>query len=187
MANRPELKQLRLQEQVGEKFISLAKAGNKPNLALIGGYNLESYADTIGGVFEQDEWKSSWNITLGLEFPIFDGFSTRARVKQAKSGLRQIQLGMEQLTDGIGLEVRAAYLGFHESREILKAQEETVQQAEESLRIANLRHKNGMITSVELMDTELAYTQAQTNQFNALHDYAIAIAKLEKATASKLD
>jgi outer membrane protein TolC len=107
-------------------------------------------------------------------------------VKQAKSGLRQIQIGMEQLKDGIQLEVRAAFLGFQESKELLNAQEETVQQAKESLRIANLRYKNGMITNVELMDAELAYTQAQTNRFNALHDYAIAVAKLERATASAL-
>ncbi|HGE71539.1 TPA: TolC family protein, partial [Candidatus Poribacteria bacterium] len=49
------------------------------------------------------------------------------------------------------------------------------------------RYKNGMITGVELMDAELAFTQAQTNYSNALNDYVIAIAKLEKATASKLD
>ena len=121
-----------------------------------------------------------------MQIPIFDGLATRARVKQAKSGLRQIQIGMEQLKDGIGLEVRAAFFGFQESKELLKAQEETVQQAEESLRIANLRYENGMITNIELMDAELAFTQAQTNRFNALHDYIIAIAKLEKATASKL-
>lgn len=185
--NRPEIKQLRFQEQAGKKFISLAKAGNKPNLVLLGNYNLESYADTPGDAFDSDEWSDSWNITLALEFPIFDGLATRARVKQAESGLRQVHIGMEQLMDGIGLEVRAAYLRLQESLQLLKAQEETVQQAKESLRIANLRYENGMITNVELMDAELAFTQAQTNQFNALHDYVIAIAKLEKATASKLN
>jgi len=187
MANRPEIKQLKLQEQVGEKFISLAKAGNKPNLALVGDYTWESNAEGLGDVFDRDEWKKSWNITLALQVPIFDGLATRARVKQAKGGLEQIQIGMEQLTDGIGLEVRAVFLGLRESEELLKAQEETIEQAEESLRIANLRHKNGMITSVELMDTELAFTQAQTNYFNALHDYVIAVARLKKATASNLD
>jgi outer membrane protein TolC len=187
MSERPEIKQLQFQEQVGKKFVSLAKAGNKPSLVFVGGYNWESYADGLGDVFQSDEWTSTWNLTLALELPIFDGLATRARVKQARSGLRQIQIGMEQLTDGIGLEVRAAFLGLQESKELLKAQEETVQQAEESLRIANLRYRNGMITNVELMDSELAFTQAQTNQFNALHDYAIAIAKLEKATASKID
>jgi outer membrane protein len=70
---------------------------------------------------------------------------------------------------------------------LLNVQKETVHQAEESLRIANLRYKNGLITNVELTDTELALTQAQTNYSNALNDYIIAIAKLEKATASKLN
>ncbi len=187
MANRPEIKQLQLQEQVGEKFISLAKAGNKPSLALMGNYNWESYAEGLGDVFDRDEWNRSWNVILALQVPIFDGLATRARVKQAKSGLEQIQIGMEQLTNGIGLEVRAVFLGLRESEELLKAQAETIEQAKESLRIANLRHKNGMITSVELMDTELAFTQAQTNHFNAVHDYVIAVARLEKATASNLD
>ena len=187
MANRPELKQLQFQEQVGKKFISLAKAGDKPDLAIVGNYDYESNADKPGDIFDGDEWKNSWSVTLALQMPIFDGLSTRARVKQAKSGLRQIQIGKEQLSNGIGLEVRAAFFGFQESKELLNAQEETVQQAEESLRIANLRYENGMITNVELMDTELAFTQAQTSRFNALHDYAIAVAKLEKASASKLD
>jgi outer membrane protein TolC len=186
MTNRPEIKQLQFQQQVGEKLVSIAKAGNKPNVTLIGDYSWESNADELGDISDSDEWKNVWSITLALQIPIFDGLATRSRVKQAKSGLRQIQIGMEQLTDGIGLEVRAAFLGFQESKELLKAQEETVQQAKESLRIANLRYKNGMITNVELMDAELAHTQAQTNHFNALHDYAIAVAKLEKATASKL-
>jgi outer membrane protein TolC len=187
LENRPEIKQLQFQEQVGEKFVSLAKAGNKPNLVFVGNYNYESNADTPGDLFDGDEWKDSWNVTLALQIPIFDGLKTRSQVKQAKSGLRQIQIGKEQLIDGIGLEVRAAFFGLQESSELLKAQAETVQQAQESLRIANLRYKNGMITNVELMDAELAFTQAQTNQFNALHDYVIAVAKLEKASATKLD
>lgn len=187
MANRPELKQLQLQEQIGEKFISLAKAGNKPNLALVGNYNYESFAESLSDAFEKDEWNNSWSVTLALQVPIFDGLSTRAKVKQARSGLRQIQIGREQLSDGISLEVRASFFSFQESRELLKEQDETVEQAEESLRIANLRYENGMITNIELMDAELAFTQAQINRFNALHDYAIAIARLEKASASKLD
>jgi len=188
MVNRPEIKQLQFQEQVGERFVSIAKAGNKPNISLIGNYSYsyELKPDEELDIFNTDEWKNLWSVTLALQIPIFDGLATRARVKQAKSGLRQLQIGMGQLKDGIGLEVRAAFFGFQESEELLKAQEETVQQAEESLRIANLRYQNGMITNVELMDAELAFTQAQTNQFNALHDYIIAVAKLEKATASKL-
>ena len=68
MANRPEIKQIQFQEQVGEKFVSLAKAGNKPSLALIGDYSWESYADGLEDVFDRDEWKDVWNITLACRF-----------------------------------------------------------------------------------------------------------------------
>jgi len=186
MANRPEVKQLQLQEQVGKRIVSLAKAGNKPSIAAVYSYSYQSNADVLKDVFKRDNWRNSWSVTLALSVPVFDGLATRARVNQAKSGLRQIQIGKEQLMKGIGLEVHAAFLSFQESKELLTVQEETVQQAQESLRIANLRYKNGMITSIELMDAELAFTQAQTNYSNALHDYVIAIARLEKATASKL-
>ena len=189
MSNRPELKQLEIQEKVGEKIVSLAKAGNKPNLAFIYNYAYKSNADGLGDVFSQDKykWNNSWNMTFALRFPLFDGFATKARVKQAKSAVNQIKIGKEQLTNGITLDVRYSFMSFQEAKELLKVQEETVQQAQESLRIANLRYKNGMITSVELMDAELAFTQSQTNFSNALNDYVIAIAKLEKATASKLN
>jgi outer membrane protein len=188
MSNRPELKQLEIQEKVGEKIVSLAKAGNKPNLAFIYNYAYKSNADGLGDIFSQDKykWMPSWNMTFALSFPLFDGFATKARVKQAKSAVNQIKIGKEQLANGITLDVRSSFMSFQEAKELLKVQEETVQQAQESLRIANLRYKNGMITSVELMDAELAFTQSQTNYSNSLNDYVVAIAKLEKATASKL-
>ncbi|HGJ65140.1 TPA: TolC family protein [bacterium] len=185
--NRPEIKQLELQEMMGEKIISLAKAGNKPNLALVYSDGVRSYADKFGDIFDKDEWERSWNITLALSVPIFDGFATKSRVKQAKSAVKQIQIGKGQLIDGITMEVRSSYMSLIEAKDLLNVQQETIQQAQESLRIANLQYKNGMLTSVELMDTELALTQAQTNYTNALNDYVIAIAKLEKATASKLN
>jgi len=187
MANRSELKQMAYQEKALEYIVKIAKGGNKPNASLIGNYSYQSNADSLGDIFKGDEWKNTWSITLGLQIPIFDGLATRARVKQAESGLRQLQNGIELLKGGIELDVRASFLSFQEAKELLKAQEEAVQQAEESLRIAKLQYENGMITSIELMDAELALTQAQTNDYNALHDYIIAIAKLEKATASKIN
>lgn len=185
--NRPEIKQLELQEKVGDKAVSLAKAGNKPNVALAYNYSYTSYADTLSKAFKRDNWNNTWSVTLALSVPIFDGLATRAKVKQAKGAVVQIKIGKEQLINGITLEVRSAYLSFGEAKDLLNVQQETVQQAEESLRIANLRYKNGLITNVELTDTELALTQAQTNYSNALNDYIIALAKLEKATASKLN
>jgi len=184
MENRPDLKQLKLQEESGEKIVSIAKAGNKPNLVFMSNYEANFSTNHEEGI--DRDWKNSWNVTLALNIPIFDGFATRAQVKQAKSGLNQIQLGKAQLEDGIHLEVKSAYLAFQEAQALLDAQKETVDQAEESLRIANIQHENGMITTVELTDTELALTQARMNRLQALYDYTVAIAKLEKAVGKEL-
>ena len=181
--NRPDLKQLELQEEAGEKVVSIAKAGNKPNLVFLSKYDATFSTNYEEGV--NRDWKKSWNLTFALNIPIFDGLATRAKVKQAKSGLIQIQLGKAQLEDGIQLEVKSAYLALQEAQSLLDAQRETVQQAEESLRIANLQHENGIITSVQLTDAELALTQAQVNRLQALYDYTIAIAKIEKAIGRK--
>ena len=183
--NRPDLKQLKLQEEAGEKIVSIAKAGNKPNLALVSSY--EAYKT---GKWEDDmDWSvtnQSWNVILALNIPIFDGFATRAQVKQAKSGLNQIRLGREQLEDGIWLEVKSAYLALQGAQALIDVQRETVQQAQEGLRIANLQYENGIITSIQLTDAQLALTQAEVNRLQALHDYTIAIARLEKAIGQKL-
>lgn len=186
LENRPDLKQLQLQEKAGEKIVSIAKAGNKPNLALV-----SSYEANKSGRWEDDEmdWrgaKQSWNVTLALNIPIFDGLATRARVKQAKSGLNQIKLGKAQMMDGIQLEVKSAYLALQEAQALLDAQRETVQQAQEGLRIANLQYENGVITSVQLTDAQLALTQAEVNRLQALFDHTVGLAKLEKAVGIRL-
>ena len=70
---------------------------------------------------------------------------------------------------------------FKRARSTLEAQKEALKQAEEGLRMANLQYKNGVITSVQLTDAELVHTQAQLGYYRALHDYALAIAKIKKS------
>ena len=90
------------------------------------------------------------------------------------------------MTDVIELEVRSAYLNLLEAKTLIDVQRETVEQAQESVRIANLRYENGMITSVELTDAQLALSQAEANRLQSLHDYAVGLARLEKAIGQKI-
>lgn len=178
LEQRPELRGLAYQELAGDKLVRIAKAGNKPNLALVSNYQFMRTDQQTSG-------NHGFNVTLALSIPVFDGFKTRAQARQAEMGLEQIQLGRAQLEDGVRLEVKAAYLNLHQASALLEAQEETVGQAAEGLRIANLQYENGMITSVELTDTELAHTQAEVNRLQSLHDYVVAQARLQRAVGSE--
>ena len=176
---RPEIQQIEIQEQIGEKQVKVAKAGNKPKLSTFGNYNLNDN--------ERQSFDTSWNVGVMIQIPIFDGFATRARVNQARVNLDQIRTNKDQLSEGIKLEVKSAVFDLEAVQKLIEAQEGIVEQAAEGLRIANVQHEAGLITGVELTDVELAHKQAQVNRLQAIHDYIIAVARVERAIGSRLE
>ncbi len=179
LAKRPEITRSKLNEQAGEKQLSVSKTRSLPDLSFFSNYQF-SHNERL------TEMNRIWSLGLQLNIPIFDGFASRAGVKQSESVLNQLQLGTKQVTSVIEFEVRNAYLALLEAKTIIDVQRETVSQAEESVRIATIQFENGIITTVELTDTQLALMQAKVNRLQAQHDYVVGLAKLEKAIGQKL-
>jgi outer membrane protein len=175
LKNRSELNQIRQQKRISQLSLAIAKAGNKPSI--VGAANL-LYERPFYSI---DEWKTDWNVTLALNIPLFDGFLTRSKVRQAKSDLKQLDVSESQLEDYVKLEITQAISDLNLAQENILSQQENVNQAKESLRIANVQYQNGVLTNLELLDTEFALTVAETNYLQALSDYTIAKAKFEKA------
>ena len=173
--NRSELESIFHQRKIGQEALVIAKATNKPNL--LGSANYE-YKRPF---YSKDEWETDWNLTFLVNIPIFDGFLTRSKVRQARSDLKQLDIAKEQVQDFIKLEINQAISDLALAEENIVSQKENVKQAKESLRIAKVQYQQGMITNLEEMDTELALTIAETNYLQALADYLIAKAKYEKA------
>lgn len=173
--NRSELKQINEQKSISQLSLSIARAGNKPSVVGAANFLYERPYYSI------DQWKTDWNFTLALNIPIFDGFLTRSKVREAKSDLKQLDVSENQIKDFIKLEITQAISDLNLARENIISQQENVTQAKESLRIAKVQYQNGLLTNLELLDTEYALTVAETNYLQALSDYTIAKAKYEKA------
>lgn len=179
LARRPEIQQLNIQEQIGEKQVKVAKAGNKPMFSTFGNY---TFNDS-----ERQSLDTSWSAGVAIQIPIFDGFATRARVNQARLHLDQVRTNKDQLSDSIKLQVKSAVFDLEAAQKLIEAQEGIIEQAAEGLRIANIQHEAGLIIGVELTDVELSHTQAQVNRLQATHDYIIAVARLERAIGIRLE
>lgn len=177
---RPEIHQFGFSEQANQKRVAVAKTGNRPDLAFFVNYQVDDNE-------RLRKMNRIWNLGFALNFPIFDGFATRSAVQQSETALRQTQLGKHQMQDAIEFEVRSAYLNLVEAKSLIEVQKNTVEQARESLRIANLRYENGIITSVEFTDAQLALAQAEVNRLQSLHDYVVGLKKLEKAIGQEID
>ncbi len=100
--------------------------------------------------------------------------------------IKEIELNQKAIRDAVELEVRQAVLMLTEAKESLFSQEKNIEQAKESLRIAQLNLSEGMATTLDVISAEAAYSQAQTNYAQALFDYSVALSQLEKAVGSEI-
>ena len=180
---RPELSQLLFQKKMAGEMLKLAKADYLPTVALSATYNF--WGDVLN--FSDSSWQNYYTVNLVLSIPIFNGFSTSARIARTRSTLKELELSQRGLTDAIKFEVRQALLKLQEAEESLTSQEKNVEQAQESLRIAELNYSEGLATSLDVSSVQAALSQAKTNYSQALFDYVMAQADLERAIGGGQD
>ncbi|MCC6443364.1 MAG: TolC family protein [Armatimonadetes bacterium] len=176
---RPEVIQIETNIKIARKGITLAKRGLKPSLAVVWGgtYN----PDTT--IFAPKSF--SWTAVASLNFPLYDGGATRSRARQAEQDIAIAETTLDQLRQGISLEVRQALLNVNEARDRIGVAEKGVDQAKEGLRLARVRYEAGVGTALEVTDAQVALTQAENNYVNAVYDYRTARARLLKAVGSE--
>jgi TolC family type I secretion outer membrane protein len=177
LEKRPELKQFRLQKKMAGESVNMAMASGLPSVSISGQYNY--WADQLN--FKSDTWQNFYSLNLLVNIPIFNGLATHAKVAQAKTALKELEFNQKGLVDQIRLEVRQAVLYLEEARQTLMSQEKNVDQAQESLRIAELNFKEGLVTVLDVQQAQTALAQAKTNYSQALYDYVVAKAELNRA------
>lgn len=175
--NRPELVQLEQTIIASEESVDTARAGSRPNVGVFAGYDVQNsnfsndIVDTVDG----------WTVGVQGRWAIFDGKSTRGRVAQARSRVLQAQLNYEEVALLIDAEVRRAYLSYLDAQELVAASGRVIEQATESLRLARSRSNVGAATQLDVLQTQVALTEARSNQARAYHDVNVALARLRRA------
>jgi outer membrane protein len=183
LQNRTELATLQKAEALRKEDVISAKAGYKPAISLVGGYGARntSFNNSLNQVVEgfTGGVQVSWNI--------FDGFLTAGRVRQARALHQGAQVDVENEIRGIELDVRTQYSNFIEAQETLESQKKVQEEAEEALRLATARSDAGTGTQLDVLQAQTSLTTARSTQVQALHDYDVARARLERAIGINLN
>jgi outer membrane protein len=179
MSQRTELAALRETEELDSLNIVNAKSGYKPTLQLFAGYTWFNAQFTPPVTLDHDI--NGWNAGAQMQWDIFDGMLTRGKVIQANALYEKSQTTLADQSREIELEVRTDYSDFIDAKEILDSQQQVQAEAEEALREARARSEAGTGTQLDVLNAETALTQARTTQVQALHDYDVARARLQRA------
>ncbi len=170
--NRPELRSILLKKKATEESVSLARKGYFPVLNGTASYSWDGHSFPEG---------DGWSAGLTLSIPIFSGFSTKHEISEAKANLLVLTANEETLRQTVLLEVQQSLLNLAESEERITVAELTVKQAHENSDIANGRYAAGVGNPIEVTDADVALSNARTAHNQALYDYKLARASLEKA------
>jgi outer membrane protein TolC len=177
--HRPELLALSKQVGIAQQEIRAARSGWKPNLDFFSNYNrLKATA------FSQDY---SFALTAVVSIPLFDSGLARSQVTEAQLGLKETERTNESIRQRVELEIKQAYLNLVRARQSRVTAEKQFTSASESLRVAQVRYNAGVGTNLEVTDARVAWTRSQWNQVNALFDFLVALAQLERAMGTGVE
>jgi outer membrane protein TolC len=118
---------------------------------------------------------------IKLEWGLFEGGKRIAELRVADSKIRAAMAQAQSITDTIAFEVTEAYRNLITARLGVERSRPAVAQAEENYRLVRARAKVGDATSAEITDAESTLTRAQQAYLNSIHDYLIALARLDYA------
>ncbi|EGO62052.1 outer membrane efflux protein [Acetonema longum DSM 6540] len=178
LAHRPEIARQQANIKQEKAQVNIARSGQHPQITLTGTMAWDD--GDFAGTENRD-----WTAMLVTQWNLFDAGNTKAKIRQAQSGEFAAKKKAQQIQDNISLEISDAYLRLKEAEKRISANLVAVEEASLNFAIAQKAYSAGVGTNLDVMDAELALNQTKTNYTNALFDYNISKARLDKATGSE--
>ena len=172
--HRPELEQAKQQVEAAKGALRVAISGHMPQVAAVA---QQKWSDNN---WPGDE-NGNWGVGVTVNLNIFDSGVTVSKIHGAEADLAKAHETYRDTVDLVNLDVRSNYLNMREAEKRIDTTKLAVSQAEEDYRIAQLRYMNGVGTNTDVLDAQVALTDAKTNYLQAMYDYNTCKTNLETA------
>jgi outer membrane protein TolC len=156
-----------------------AAAGTKPTVAVSGGVD---YASPNPRIFpREDAWRTSWDASVNVSWPIFDGGRARSEMTEAAALTRAVQERLADFDASLAVEIRQRVSEIASSRAAIEAATDAVRSATEARRVLGDRFAAGVATSTDVLDAQVALLQADLDRTQAIANAHLADARLARA------
>jgi outer membrane protein TolC len=180
-ANRPDWKMYLLATGISQNQLDLSRSEYLPTVVLNAnaGNQLTEYPTFNSSV-------NSWKVMGMGSWKLFDSFGREGRVREAAENLSAQQASVDQVKNNVALEVRDAYFTLNSALDTVVATKSAVDSAQESYTVATSRYNSGVGTNTDVLDSQVDWTQAETNYFQSLFDVEVAKARINKVVGKKV-
>ena len=175
-SHRPEIAAAHERERAAAAEMRGAQSGYQPSVSAFGSLD-HDYGWVTGGD------GNSYTAGVMLQWDLWDGFSSRAKTREASANLESAREEQRKLRLALNFEVEQAQLDLSAANERLAVTETSIEQALESEKLTRDRFEQGLAISTQLIDAETALVAARVRRAEAESDQPIAVAGLRKALA----
>lgn len=176
--NRSELRLMDARIHQSEAMLRHVQGDRLPTIDSFGQYQFE-HGTVLG------ESGDSWMAGVRLDYSLYNGKRTEARIAAAKAALTGLKSDRERLKLALSLDIQRAEIQYQQSLERLQVTNKMVQVAEKSTELSRARFQEGVILVSDLIDFEMRLTDAKARRSSACADNRIAISNLRRAVGAE--
>lgn len=175
--NRAELEQQLAQRELSQQQAIATRASLGPQVSLFANY-------TASDILDSDDSTDNYSFGARFNMLLFDGGAVKARSRQQEDAAAIAEQDFAETLDQVRFEVEQSYFNLQANQENIATAKVAVTQAEEALRLANLRFDAGVGTQLDVLTAQSELTQAEGNLITALLGYNRAVVGLQRAVSN---
>lgn len=173
-----EVKQLEVLRSINQELVKIDKANYLPKLFLFGQYTLFA-SENDGQPIMDYRFNNTLFVGLGLNWNL-NLFRNSFKVKQSEIEVKKNNEQLAQLKQGLKLRSESALIAIADAKERIISRKKTVELAERALQLANTSYQAGVINLIDVQAAELSLSESRLAYLQAIYDYQIAKAEIEK-------
>jgi outer membrane protein TolC len=183
-SHNPEMRLGRYKVEAGAKNVDLARADLYPQILVNYNNNSSGSSARAHGGWGIDG--ASWNLAAVASFNVWEWGRTKANVERSKVELNQAVNSLTSLEDNTKLELTTNYENLVSAGRNISVAAIAVQAAAEDLRMVSERYQEQVATNTDVLDAQTRYSEAQYEYFQALYNYNLSWAAIERTMGRRV-
>jgi outer membrane protein TolC len=162
-------------------MVKLEKSKNLPSLSAFVNYGSQAFSDSFSFFNGSQKWFDSSLLGVSLNVPIFSSFSRKSKTAQAKMGLENADLKLEETKQRLSLQAKKAKSDYQFSIENYQTNKKNVGLAERIEKKQRIKFFEGISSSFDLLQAQNQLYTQQQNYIQSMLDVISKKAALENA------
>jgi outer membrane protein len=176
-----QMKSRRFETEKAREQITLQKAAHLPTLSVVGQWNQNNMG---GSLFGGGATVDTGSVAINLDVPIFDGFVSLSKTREARNRYLESLQGLEQQRRDVILKVMTAFSGVKTAISRAEALKQSIDSQTELYSAKERGYKSGVYPSLAVLDAARDLYLYRRDFSLSRYDYIMNTLELKRAVGT---